>query len=497
MIVDVLRQLPYMRDLNERIAALSPEQRALFEAKLKKKGLSKPQPHVIPRRKQQNYCRLSFDQERIWAVDRMEPGNPAYNIFSVSRLAGALDTALMERALNEIVRRHEILRTTFTTTPEGEPRQYIAPSLHVPLELVDLRELPASERELKATRLVNEETARPFDLARGPLVRFNLIRVADDEYILHYTLHHTVTDRWSADVIETEMVALYMAFDEGRPSPLPELPIQYADFSEWQRDWLQDEVLEEQVAYWRRQLEGVPYVLNVPSDRPRPPVQTYNGARRTIHLPRHVLDALKALTREEHATMFMTGLAFYKTLLYRYTQQEDILVGVAVANRNRPETLPLIGYFLNMLVLRTNFAGDPTFREVLRREKEGAVGAFAHGEFPFARLVQELRPEPDPSRNPLFQVAYIYLDFAPTTDAAMAGITPSRVQWDNGSSRFDMTLALTDLVDTFEVQFEYNTDLFDAATIDRMLSDFARMVDEVIANPDTNVSRLRIEGARG
>jgi amino acid adenylation domain-containing protein len=478
-----------MRDLNERIAALSPEQRELFEAKLKKRGLSLQPSQTIPRRQRQNECRLSFDQERIWVVDQMEPGNPAYNIFSMSRLKGAIDVPLMERALNEIVRRHEVLRTTFTAI-DGEPRQVIAPSLFVPLELIDLRALTPEAREREVTRVLNEETSRPFDLALGPLVRFGLVRVEDDEYVLHYTMHHTVTDRWSGDIIEAEMVAIYMAFAEGQPSPLPELPIQFADFAEWQRDWLQGEVLETQIAYWRKQLDGVPHVLELPTDHPRPPVQTFHGARHMTTLPKHVLDGLKAFTRQEQATMFMTCLAAYKTLLYRYTNQEDILVGVAVANRNRPEMLGLIGYFLNMLVIRTNFNGNPTFREVLRREKEAAMGAFAHGEFPFGRLMQELKPKIDPSRNPLFQAAYIYLDFAPTTDAQMAGITATPMQWDNGASRFDMTLALTELEDGLEVVIEFNTDLFERPTIERMFLHFRSMLDAIIANPDRPVAHL-------
>jgi aspartate racemase len=478
-----------MSDLTERIAALSPEQRALFEAKLKKRGLSAPQPQVIPRRKQQNYCRLSFDQERIWIVDQMEPGNPAYNIFSVSNLFGHLDAALMERALNEIVRRHEVLRTTFTAI-DGEPRQVISPSLFIPLELIDLRAVPVDVREREVTRLVNESTSQPFDLARGPLARFGLIRIADDEHILHYTVHHSVIDRWSADIIEVEMAAIYTAFAEGRQSPLLELPIQYADFAEWQREWLQGEVLEEQVAYWRKQLDGIPHVLELPTDRPRPPIQTFKGARRTTVLPKHILDSLKALSRQEQATMFMTCLAAFKTLLYRYTNQEDILVGVAVANRSRPETLGLIGYFLNMLVMRTNFSGNPTFREVLRREKAGVTNDFAHSEFPFGRLMQEIKPKMDPSRNPLFQVAYIYLDFEMKTDAQAAGFTPTPMPWDNGHSRFDMTLALTDSTDSLEVIIEFNTDLFEMATIERTLGHFRCMVEAIIADPDTPVSGL-------
>jgi amino acid adenylation domain-containing protein len=478
-----------MSDLTERIAALSPEQRALFAAKLKNRGLSTPQPKVIPRRKQPNYNRLSFDQERIWIVDQIEPGNPAYNIFSVSYLSGRLDTSLMERAFNEVVRRHEILRTTFTEI-DGEPRQVVSPSMFIPLELVDLRAMPADEREQEVPKLLNEVTSRPFDLKRGPLARFGLIQLADDQYVLHYTVHHTAIDRWSADIIEKEMTQIYLAFRDGKESPLPELPIQFADFAEWQRDWLQGDVLEEQVSYWRQRFEGVPQVLELPTDRPRPKLQTFHGARRTMILPRQLLDSLKALSRQEHATMFMTCLAIFKTLLYRYTNQEDISVGVALANRNRPETLGLIGYFLNMLVMPTNFSGNPTFRELLRREKINTTNDFAHGEFPFGRLIQELKPKVDPSRNPLFQVAYIYLDFVMPDDAQEAGFTGNAVLWDNGHARFDMTLALTDMTDSLEVTIEFNTDLFDAATIERTLGHYRCLVEAIIADPDTLVAHL-------
>ncbi|MDT5268370.1 MAG: hypothetical protein QOH49_556 [Acidobacteriota bacterium] len=483
-----------MSDIIERIAALSPEQRALFEAKLKQRGLSAPRPQVIPRRKQQNYPRLSFDQERIWLVDQIEPGNPAYNIFSVSRLNGRVDLPVMERALNEVVRRHETLRTTFTEIG-GEPRQVIAPSLFIPLDVIDLRPEPPEERERVADALIREATSRSFELARGPLARFGMVRVGEEEFLLHYTVHHTCIDRWSADIIETEMVAFYLAFLEDKPSPLPELPIQFADFAEWQRDWLQGEVLAEQVAYWRNQLDSVAHVLELPTDRPRPPAQTFNGARRTVILPKSTLDGLKGFARREQTTMFTLCLALYKTLLYRYTRQEDILVGVAVANRNRPETLGLIGYFLNMLVMRTNFSGDPTFREVLGREKEGVTGAFAHGEFPFGRLMQEIRPRHDASRNPLFQVAYIYLDFETPGEIDKTGFTASPVLWDNGSSRFEMTLALTDFTEGLEVTIEYNTDLFDDATIGRVLGHFSTLVEAVVTDPDQRVTRLPLLAA--
>lgn len=484
-----------MKDLSERISALSPEQRALFEAKLRKKGLDihatqvTSQPDRIPKRKQLNFCPLSYDQERLWVIDQMEPGNPAYNIYTASRLTSALDVEILRRAINEIVRRHEILRTTFALSG-SQPVMVIAPELKLDLPVEDLRALPESEREREALKRINEHAAEPFDLMRGPLIRVGLVRVADHDYFLHVTMHHTITDRWSASVVEQELVLIYKAFSEGLPSPLPEVAIQFADFAAWQREWLEGHNVESQLTYWKNQIAGAPLVLNITTDHPRPPVQTFRGARELILLPPSLLASLKDLSQREGVTMFMTLLAAYNLLLYRYTGQQDILVGLAVSNRERPETVNMLGYLLNMVILRSKFSSKTSFRQLLGIVREAALGAFAHQDMPLGRLIQELKPKHDPARNPIFQVAYIYLDFPESKAMEEIGIKADPVEVDNGTARFDLTLALTELPHGLEALFEYNTDLFERSTINRMLRHLEVLLKAAVTDPDRAVSEL-------
>jgi amino acid adenylation domain-containing protein len=483
-----------MNDFSGRLSSLTPEQRALFESRLRKRAAARPKQAVarassIPKRKRRNHCLLSFDQERIWIIDRMEPGNPAYNIYTASRLLGPLDLPAMERAVNEIVKRHEILRTTFTTVA-GEPVMVISPESTLRLPLQDISSVDEDERLSEARRLVNHATALPFDLEAGPLLRVGVIRLGEEDHVVHVTMHHTITDRWSAAVLEQEMVAIYSAFTERRSSPLAPVEIQFADFAEWQRDWLQGEVLAAKVDYWRNQLRGAPLVLDLPSDRPRPPFQKFRGARELINLPEPLLKRLKALTQREGATMFMTLLAAYNLLLYRYTGQEDILVGLAMANRNRPETENMLGYLLNMVIIRAKFSPRTTFRELLEIVRQSSVGAFANLDLPLGSLIEELKPSPDPSRNPIFQVAYIYLDFPPEAGMESLKVKPVPLEADNGASRFDMTLALTELPDRLETLIEFNTDIFEHETIQRMLQHFRVLLEGIVANADLALCEL-------
>ncbi|HKP11378.1 MAG TPA: condensation domain-containing protein, partial [Blastocatellia bacterium] len=308
-----------MKNLSERISALSPTQRTLFEARLKqqsldaRKALAQSQP--IPRRQQLSPCPLSYDQERLWSLNQNAEGNPAYVIYTASRLKGLLDVTAMHRAIHEIVRRHEILRATFAMIA-GSPMMVIVPQLEIPLTVEDLTSWPADERLAEAMRRVNLASGRAFDLGRGPLVRVGLLRLDEQDHVLYINLHHTITDRWSAALVEEELAALYDAFSKGEPSPLAEMPIQFADFAAWQRQWLQGEVLEAQSAYWQQQLAGAPLILQLPTDHPRPPVQRFRGAREHVLIPRHLLAALKSLSQREGATMFMTMLAAYNLLLY-------------------------------------------------------------------------------------------------------------------------------------------------------------------------------------
>jgi amino acid adenylation domain-containing protein len=482
-----------MRDLSNRISALTPEQRALFEARLKQKGLHAPDAQVIPRRPASDapYCLPSIDQERLWFIDQLQPGNCAYNIFSASRLRGPLDVGIMRRVVNELVVRHESLRTTFAVI-DGQPVQVIAPELSIPLVPVDLTSLPEAEREAEALRLATEDFATPFDLEKGPLVRIGLIRLADDDYVMHVNMHHTVTDRWSGAIFERETGLLYQALAAGRPSPLAPLPIQYADYAAWQRERMRGEIYQKQVEYWRRQLAGAPHVLEVPTDYTRPPVQTFRGARAFATYPKSLLDALKEVCKREGVTMFMLALAAFKTLLQRYTGQDDVLVGATFANRNRPELANLVGYLLNLLVFRTSLSGDPTFRELLLREREAAVGAFAHQELPFGKLVQELRPPQDASRNPIVQASLIYLDFPELTAIEVLGMTAKHLTIDNRASRFDVTLAMTETPDGFEIDIEYPTDLYRRSRMERMTKHLEILLEAVAADAGRRLSELPI-----
>ncbi|RMF36691.1 MAG: non-ribosomal peptide synthetase, partial [Chloroflexi bacterium] len=395
-----------MKEIARQIANLPPEKRALLELLLKEEGVDLSRSLILPRKREGNALPLSFAQQRLWFLDQLAPNTPLYNIPDAIRLRGPLDVAVLERSLNEIVRRHESLRTTFRAT-DGKPVQVIAPTLKLPLPLVDLSGLPKAAREAEVQRLATEEAQRPFDLSRGPLLRVTLLRLGDEEHVALLTMHHIISDGWSMRVLVQELAALYDAFSHGRPSPLPDLPIQYADFALWQREWLQGEVLEEQLAYWKQQLSGSPPVLELPTDRPRPPVQSFRGAHRPFMLPRPLSQAIKALCRREGVTPFMLLLAAFQTLLHRYTGQDDISVGTPIANRNRAEIEGLIGYFANTLVLRTDLSGDPPFRELLKRVREVALGAYAHQDLPFEMLVDALQPERDLSHTPLFQVMFV------------------------------------------------------------------------------------------
>jgi amino acid adenylation domain-containing protein len=486
-----------MQDLSSRISALTPEQRALFEARLKQKGLHAPDAQAIPRRPQSDspYCPPSIDQERLWFIDQLQPGNCAYNIFSASRLRGALDVEVMRQVVNELVARHESLRTTFAVV-DGQPMQVIAPELKIPLIPVDLASLPAVEREAEALRLTTEDFAAPFDLEKGPLVRIGLIRLADDDYVMHVNMHHTVTDRWSGAIFERETGMLYQALKSGQSSPLPPLPIQYADYAVWQRERMRGEIYQKQVAYWKQRLAGAPYVLEVPTDYTRPPIQTFKGARAFAVYPKRLLDALKEVCKREGVTMFMLALAAFKTLLYRYTGQDDVLIGATFANRNRPELDNLVGYLLNLLVFRTSLSGNPTFRELLLREREAAVGAFAHQELPFGKLVQELRPPQDASRNPIVQASLIYLDFPELTVMEVLGMSASHLTIDNRASRFDITLAMTETPAGFEVDIEYPTDLYRRSRMERMTKHLEILLEAVVADAGQRLSGLTILSSR-
>jgi amino acid adenylation domain-containing protein len=430
---------------------------------------------------------LSFAQSRLWFLDQLEKGNPAYNIAFALRLQGALDVTLLEQSLNEMVRRHEILRTTFSMV-DGQPVQVIASSFRLSLPVEDYQNLPEVERESEVRRLMTQEARQPFDLTQAPLLRAKVLRLTQQEHIFILTLHHIIADEWSVEVFVREMAVLYKAFLAGSSSPLSELPIQYKDFTYWQRQWLQGEVLDTQLSYWKQQLDGVPAILPLPTDYPRPAIQTYRGARQSLELPQTVADGIVALSRQEGVTLFMVLLAAFQTLLYRYTGQEDVCVGSPIANRNHDEVKGLIGFFVNTLVLRTDLAGNPSFRELLTRVRRVALGAYAHQDLPFDQLVEALQPERDASYTPLFQVAFILRNTLHLEE--IPGLTLSPLNVESETAQFDLSLVVERTEQGSIAAFEYNTDLFDADAIARMLGHFQNLLEGIVANPQAKLSDL-------
>jgi hypothetical protein len=358
---------------------------------------------------------LSFAQQRLWFLDQLEPGSAFYNVPTAVRLQGQLNIEALDRTLIEIVRRHEVLRTTFKSI-NGQPVQVIAQAQRLAIPLIELSESDEDEREQRVRELIDAETQTPFDLSAGPLLRVKLLRLGAEEHIVVLTMHHIVSDGWSMGLLLNEVATLYRAYSAGEKSPLAELSIQYADYAVWQREWLQGEVLEAELAYWREQLGGELPVLELPTDRPRPAVQSYRGAREFFRLEAAAAGALRQLSRAHDCTLFMTLLAAFQALLYRYSGQEEILVGTDIAGRNRAEVEPLIGFFVNQLVLRGQLSGQMSFVHALQGVRESTLGAYAHQELPFEKLVEELQPERDAGRSPLFQVKLV-LQNAPAAES--------------------------------------------------------------------------------
>jgi len=479
-------------DLSKRIASLSPARRALLERRLNRPGVE-PARTAIPHRPSPGPVALSFAQQRLWFLDQLQPGSSAYHITLTLRIHGALDVAALERSLAEIWRRHDGLRATFANTGEG-PVQRIAPAGPFTLPVTDLTGLPDAEREGEARHLVKQEAYRPFDLERGPLFRARLLRMGEATHGLLVVMHHIISDGWSMGVFSREMKALYEAFSSGRPSPLPPLELQYADFARWQREWLQGETLRSQLAYWKQQLGGALPRLELPLDRPRGSIQTFSGARRSLQLSEAATQAMRTLSRCERATLFMTLLAAFKALLCRYDGQEDIVVGSPIAGRTRIETEPLIGFFVNSLVLRTDLSGNPTFRELIGRVREVTLGAYAHQDLPFEKLVEEIHPQRSLSQTPLFQVFFNMLNVS-NEKYGLAGLTVEPMLREGAEAKFDLTMYVRDRKQHLHFDLVYNTDLFEAATIDRMLQHFRALLERIAANPDQRIWDLPLQTA--
>ncbi len=427
---------------------------------------------------------VSFAQQRLWFLDQLEPGSPLYNVNSAVRLQGPLNASALERSFDFMVQRHETLRTTFELQ-DGAPVQVIKPRLDLD-KIFSREDVTAQSDEI--TAVLREEALKPFDLATGPLLRVKLLRLGTDDHVLSLTMHHIVSDGWSMNVLISEVVSLYEAFSRGETPSLPDLPIQYADFARWQHEWLTGDVLATQLAYWQQQLDDVA-TLQLPTDRPRPLIRSHNGSRQNFALPRELAEQLVKLARTENVTLFTLLLAAWQTLLARYTEQTDIVVGSPIANRNRVETESLIGFFVNTLVLRTDFSGNPTFRELLKRVRSVVLDAQANQDLPFEKIVDELQLERSLSHTPLFQVVFA-LHNVPAPGIDQPGLKLASLDVQRHTAKFDLMFELFERPGNLSGSLEYSTDLFDDATITRLLVHYQRLLSAIVENPEQNVLDL-------
>ena len=474
--------------LAKQLATLSPEKRALLELRLTQRGLRRAEVNSIPRRTIHDNLPLSFAQERLWFLDQFEPNSALYNISSAVRLSGVFHLEALRQALLALVMRHETLRTTFPAV-DGTPHQVIAEKPTLQMNVVDLRSRTDTEREDEALRLATDESQRPFDLTQGPLLRTLLVLMGPEEHLLTITMHHIISDGWSRSVLFRELAALYEACSGDPSAALPPLPIQYADFAVWQRQQLQGAQLEHHLTYWKEHLAEAPPLLALSTDRPRPTQQTYRGASQVFTLPSSLIPALKAISQREGATLFMTLLAAFQVLLARYTGQEDIVVGSPIAGRTHIELEGLIGFFANTVVLRTDLSNNPTFRELLHRVRETALSAYTHQEVPYEKLVAELHPQRHLSHTPLVQVLFA-LQNVPPSAFTFAGVRSSSVKLDSKSAKFDLSLLVWEDKHGLRGEVEYNTDLFEEATIARLVGHYQTLLDGIVANPEQPIATL-------
>jgi hypothetical protein len=433
---------------------------------------------------------LSFAQQRLWFLDQLEPNSPLYNCPAAVRLEGQLNLEALEFAINEIVRRHEVLRTRIEVEP-GEPVQVIDQWEPRRLEWIDLTKFAREEREEEARRLGREEAGTGFDLSRGPLLRVKVLKLEEEEHVALFTMHHIASDGWSNGILIREFGALYRSYCAEEPSPLAELPIQYADFAVWQRQWLKGSALEQELKYWREQLSGKPPVLNLAGDHPRPLVPTYRGATRSFPLSAELSQSLGALSNREGVTLFMLLLAAFKTLIYRYTAESDIVVGAPVANRNRAEIEPLIGFFVNLLPMRTDLSGNPRFTQLLKKVRGMALDAYAHQDLPFEKLVEELQFDRESGQTPLINITF-GVQNAHKEEVQLTGLKISHLTVGHETARFDLTLWVTEVAEALWISWTYRTDLFDEEKIVRMHGHYETLLSSIVAQPDTPLDGLEI-----
>ena len=484
-------------DALEVLSDLTPEQLALAVLQLRKmskqraagqNGTSRirpvPRSHAMP---------VSFAQQRLWFLHQLDPDSEAFNQPAAIRLRGVLDKSALDETITQIVRRHETLRTTFTAI-EGVPHQVINPAAEIRLPVIDLTAMEGESRERELVRLAAEESRRPFSLATGPLLRVTLVKLGEDDHAIFFTTHHIVSDGWSMGVLVREVTRLYEAIREGRGAELEELEVQYADYAAWQREWMSGEVMDEQVRYWRGQLEGAPPLLDLPTDRPRMQKQSLKGANHTIVIEAELVEKIRKLSNSENVTLFMTLLAAFQTLLFRYTRQPVIMIGTPIAGRNHIEVEGLIGFFINTLVLRGDLAGHSTFRELLVQAREVTLGAYSHQELPFEKLVEVIQPERSTSHTPIFQVLFS-LNNVPESTLELPGLTLSPLGGGYEVARYDLALYLTEIGQEILASMQYSSDLFEEATIERMLGHFRTLLEALAESPGEPISKLRLSTA--
>ncbi|BAZ14314.1 amino acid adenylation domain-containing protein [Calothrix sp. NIES-4071] len=481
-----------MSNLSQRIANLSPEKLALLQQRLIKKDNTSVAQKIIPRRKTSEPCPLSFSQQRLWFLNQLEPLSP-FNISIAVRLDGTLNLQALQQTLNAIVARHEALRTNFVSVDEN-PIQVIAEIQTVKITLIDLSELCNTDPEAEIEQILKKETQYPFNFSSDLMLRSTLLRLSEEEHILLLVMHHVASDGWSVGILYKELAGFYEAFLTGNPSPFPELPIQYADFAHWQRQWLSGDTLQTQLNYWKQQLKEAPTILSLPTDKPRPPIQTFKGGTKHFQLNQDLTQKLKTLSTLSGATLFMTLMAAFATLLSRYSGQEDIVIGTPIANRNRSEVESLIGFFINTLVLRNKLQGNPTFLELLERVRETTLGAYDHQDLPFEKLVEELQPERTLSHTPIYQVMFV-LQNAPIGTFELPGLTLTPLELEDAAARDDLFLSMMETETGLSGELVYNSDLFEITTIERMVIHFQTLLESIVKNPLQQVAQLPLLSA--
>ncbi len=464
-----------MSEIAERLAKASPEEKRALLAELLRQKAKRPGSHP-----------LSFAQKRLWFLDQFMRGSTAYNVPAGVRLRGPFNLAVFEQSLNEITRRHETLRTSFAFVGE-EPVQVIGPPQPVPVLFSDLSDLPEIEREPEALRLVTKEWQQPFDLTRGSLLRVKVLRLGDEDHVVAFTIHHIVSDGWSMQVLVKELMALYQAFSEGKPSPFSELSIQYGDYARRQREELNSDVLARQIAYWKQQLDGSPRLMQLPADYERPSVQRFQGGFQSLVLTEALTEPLRQLSRLQSATLFITLLTALQILLHYYSHERDMVIGTAVAGRDHVDTEGLIGFFVNTLLLRLKISGDPTFRELLNHARETVLDAQANQDVPFEKLVEVLQPERTMGHMPMVQVAFVVTN-ATRNNVDLPDLKMTEFGAPTGTSQFDLEFGVVETSRRLIATLGYNIDLYDAATILQMLKQYETLLLRIVARPEARLS---------